>query len=195
MEEWHATIEREITARMPFPTKAVEEAYHTDRRWNGLGVYGDYGRRAVSKLREEYVRDQDLVAFRNHVDPLQIGPEGLHVRVRPGTRGIPEHLYGCPITVEYVDPPSRAEVEAAWGEVGPIVDRLWREQPSCLLMSGTGHIQLEAWAVPVAEDLHPAVRGPGGTDGWGTALPAHRTAASPAPSGRYRSTARAAYPR
>jgi len=76
------------------------------------------------------------------------------VRVRPGTTGIPEHLYGCPITVEYVDLPSQADVAAVASEVTAAVERLRSEQPGCILAWSPEHVRVEAWAVPVAEELH-----------------------------------------
>jgi hypothetical protein len=152
MEEWHATLEREITARMPFPSKAAE-AHFADRRWNGPGVYGAQGRRAASMLRAEYVSDQDLVADRWRLPAFQVGAEGLHVRIRPGTTGIPEQLCGCPITVEYVDLPSRADVAAAWPRLEPTIHRLRAEQPGCISGWDTVWIRLAPWAVPVAEEL------------------------------------------
>jgi hypothetical protein len=82
--------------------------HYTDRRWNGLGLYGHYGSLAAIMLRDEYLHDQDLVVRRNGLMAIQVSPEGLHARVRPGTTGIPGHLYGCPITLECVDLPSQA---------------------------------------------------------------------------------------
>ena len=113
-EEWRARIEREITGRRPFANKVLD-AYYTDERWNGLGLYAHFGDLAARELRQEYLHGLDFVAYRNGLFPLERSAEGLHVRVRPGTTGIPEHLYGCPITVEYVDLPSQADVAAVAG--------------------------------------------------------------------------------
>ncbi len=153
MEEWRLTIEREITGRRPFPNK-VAEAHYTDRRWDGLGLYGDYADRAASELRAHYLRDRDLVAVRDGLVPIQRTSDGLHVRVRPGTTGIPKHLYGCPIIVEYVDLPSRADVASVASEVTAAVDRLCSEQPGCIMGWGGDNIFVAAWAVQVAEELH-----------------------------------------
>jgi hypothetical protein len=152
MEEWRASLEREITGRMPFPSEAAE-ADDTDRRWNGPGIYGDAGRRAASTLRAEYLHDQDL-AYAWGTPALWLSPEGLHVRVRSATTGIPEHLYGCPITVEYVDPTPPANWPALWTQLGPIIARLNTEQPLCVPSWGGESVGLAAWAVPVAEELH-----------------------------------------
>src|SRR3954464_9788095 len=81
-EEWCARLEREITARMPFPSRAAE-AHFADRSWTGPGVYGAYGRRAAGELRAGYVSDQDLVADRWGLPAFQVSAGGLHVRVRP----------------------------------------------------------------------------------------------------------------
>src|SRR3954471_1967826 len=143
MEEWRATIEREIAGRMPFPNKAAE-AHYTDRRWDGLAVYADYAGRAASELRAQYLSDQDLVVVRGHVIPLERIRDGLRVRVRPGTTRIPEHLYGCPITVEYVDRPSLADVVAAASEVTAAVKRLRSQQPGAIWAWSLGHVSLEA---------------------------------------------------
>jgi hypothetical protein len=153
VEEWCARLEREITARMPFPSRAAE-AHFADRSWNGPGVYGAQGRRAAGTLRAEYLSDQDLVADRWGLPAFQVSAEGLHVRVRSGTTGIPEHLYGCPITLGYVDLPSRADVAAAWPRLEPTIYRLRAEQPGCISGWDTVWIGLEPWAVPVAEELH-----------------------------------------
>ena len=88
MEEWRANIEREITGRMPFLDK-VMEAHYTDRRWNGQGLYADFAQQAMKMLRDEYLSARDLVAHRWGVPARQVSAEGLHVRVRPGTTGIP----------------------------------------------------------------------------------------------------------
>ena len=61
----------------------------------------------------EYLRD-DLAYDVWGMPALSIGPEGLDVRVRPGTTGIPEHLYGCPIRVAYVDPTPPARPRPNW---------------------------------------------------------------------------------
>ena len=87
MEEWRTSLEREITGRMPFPSRAAE-AHFADRSWNGPGIYGDAARRAASTLRAEYLTDRDLVADRWGLTAVRLSPEGMHVRVRPGTTGI-----------------------------------------------------------------------------------------------------------
>jgi hypothetical protein len=153
MEEWRANIEREITGRMPFLNK-VMEAHYTDRRWNGQGLYADFAQQAMKMLRDEYLSARDLVAHRWGLPACQVSAEGLHVRVRPGTTGIPEHLYGCPITVEYVDLPSQADVAAVASEVTAAVERLRSEQPGCILAWSPEHVHVEAWAVAVAAELH-----------------------------------------
>jgi hypothetical protein len=155
LEQWRARIEREITARMPFANEALE-AYYTDRRWNGDGLYAHYADLAFKELREKYLRDEQLVAYRNGLLPLERTAEGLHVRVRPGTTGIPDHLHGCPITVEYLDLPSQADVAAVAGEVTAAIDRLRTDQPGCICAwsMDNGYVGMAAWAAPVAEELH-----------------------------------------
>src|SRR5689334_3840299 len=91
MEEWQATIERELTGSMPLSKRAAG-VRDTDRWWHGPGVYGDYGRRAVSMLRAEYLNDHDLAFDAWGTPALLLDAAGLRVRVRPGTTGIPEHL-------------------------------------------------------------------------------------------------------
>jgi hypothetical protein len=154
MEEWRADLDREITTMMPFANEATG-AHFADRSRSGPGVYRNQGRRAASMLKDAYLSDRDLVAHRRMLPPVKLSPEGLH-GVRPGTTGIPEHLYGCPIRVEYIDLPSQADVTAAWGEVMAVVDRLRAEQPECIerVARDIGYIGLAAWAVPVAEELH-----------------------------------------
>src|SRR3954452_20461555 len=76
MEEWQATIERELTGSMPLSNRAVQ-SHDIDRWWHGPGLYGGYGRRAVSTLRAEYLNDHDFAYG---------APAGgdRHDRMRPG---------------------------------------------------------------------------------------------------------------
>src|SRR5512132_1244462 len=96
----------------------------------------------------------DLLPHRGRLAAIQTKPEGVLVRVRPGTTGIPQHLYGCPIAVEYVDLPSQADVTAAWDEVEAVLTRLQSELPGCLAGWDSGRVDLQPWAVAAAEELH-----------------------------------------
>src|SRR5690348_4275868 len=80
MEEWQATIERELAGSMPLSNRAVQ-SHNVDRWWHGSGIYGEYGRRAVSTLRAEYLNDHDLAYDAWGIPALRLDAAGLRVRV------------------------------------------------------------------------------------------------------------------